>query len=63
MNVENKPTSVPKSGVKAGVEDGLAFVEALKPVPQAQQTSNDNCRKVLVDEEVSANGKSFTFRT
>lgn len=56
--------SFPKSGLSAGVEDGLSMVEALpRGVAQAeQQTKGPNFRQESKDTPMAEDGKNFTLR-
>jgi hypothetical protein len=57
--------SFPGSGMKAGVESGLAMAESLTrgAVEVQQQTSNNNFRQESNDEALgSKNGKNFQVR-
>jgi len=56
-------TSFPKSGLSAGVTDGLSMVESLPRgnVEAEQKTSGSIFRQEKITESVSGNGKSFNF--
>jgi hypothetical protein len=56
-------TSFPKSGLSAGVTDGLSMVESLPRgnVEAEQKTSGSIFRQDKVTESVSGNGKNFNF--
>ena len=57
-------TSFPKSGLSAGVTDGLSMVESLPrgDVQAEQKTNGPNYRQEkTTGENVSGNGKNFSF--
>jgi hypothetical protein len=57
--------SFPNSGLSAGVESGLSFVDRNVGAPEPEQKSmGQDFRKELCEEAAgSKNGKSFKFRS